>query len=162
MCVVYLFLNSFSFYQAIRLLSRKTVNKYLYLYLYAMHISASRSFDSQTSSPHHIASVTKQLIWYWLKFVLHNKWRKKTENWLELWTTSETKEEQARTVKHFYVTIIQLTWNACMWYLEGWTDPPARRLSHILRRCSNHSSQSASESSDELSDLPQCHTSNVI
>jgi len=29
-----LFLNSFSFYQAIRLLSRKTVNKYLYLYLY--------------------------------------------------------------------------------------------------------------------------------
>jgi len=28
-----LFLNSFSFYQAIRLLSRKTVNKILYLYL---------------------------------------------------------------------------------------------------------------------------------
>jgi len=87
-CAVYLFLNSFLFYQAIRLLSRKTVNKYLYLYQYAMHISASRSFDSQTSSPHHIASVTKQLIWYWLKFVLDNKWRKKTENWLELWTTS--------------------------------------------------------------------------
>ena len=34
MCVVYLLLNSCSFCQAIRLLSRKTVNKYLYLYLY--------------------------------------------------------------------------------------------------------------------------------
>jgi len=33
-CVAYLFLNFFSFYQAIRLLSRKTVIKYLYLHLH--------------------------------------------------------------------------------------------------------------------------------
>jgi len=48
------------------------------------------------------------------------------------------------------------------WYLAGKTDctvPPAWSLSLILRRCSNHRlSLSASESSDELSDLTQSHT----
>ena len=33
-CVVYMFLNFFSFYQVVRPLGRKSVNKYLYLYLH--------------------------------------------------------------------------------------------------------------------------------
>jgi len=54
----------------------------------------------------------------------------------------------------------------CAWYREGitaaWREPPARSLSLILRRCSNHSSGSDSESADELSDLPQYHDNVAI
>jgi len=40
-CVAYMFLNFFSFYQVVRPLGRKSVNKYLYLYALCMAIVLS-------------------------------------------------------------------------------------------------------------------------
>ena len=43
-CVAYMLLNFSSFYQVVRPLGRKSVNKYLYLYLYSdMHTFVSGS-----------------------------------------------------------------------------------------------------------------------